>query len=409
VPERPSIYLDHQSASPLRPEVFDAMRPFLQEGYGNPGGLHRRGRRVREAIEKARAQAAAFLGAENPESIIFTSSGTEAANLALRGVVEWLDEREEPGSFLTSAIEHPSVLACARWAHFREWQVEEIGVDGDGRLNLGRLRSSIEHADDDHMVLAIQLANPDIGTLQPVAEISRNRGNGESALFCDATAATGWHPINVKELGVDLLTAVAHRIGGPQGVGVLYRDPSTPLAPQILGGSQEHGLRAGTENVAGIFGTGVALELAAKELDGRISNARRLQTMLWEGLKEHVPRLRLIGPEPGPERLPNQLNLSAEGVEGEALALALDVQGIQVHAGASCVAKHLKVPPVLAAIGVEPKLAQGSVTFSLGPENTEEEIRTVLEVVPKVVARLRSMSPSGGGAPGGVTLPPRAE
>lgn len=419
---RASVYLDHQSAGPLRPEALEAMRPFLTEQWGNPSGLHRRAHRAREALARARAQAAAFLGAQ-ADDIIFTSSGTEAANLALRGAAEAMENalgepfrsaigsgREHVGTIITTRAEHPAVLAGTEWLGRRGWQAELIGVDNVGRIDGAGFAASIKQLEAGTPLLAaLQLANHDIGTRQPVRESAALVHEANGVLFCDATAAAGWMPIDVASLGADLLSISPQRLGGPKGVGVLYRRPGTRLAAQTLGGNQEQGLRGGTENLPGIVGAGVALELAARELEERIAHAAQLQQMLWDGLREKVTGLHLNGPEPGPERLPNQLNLSVEGLEGEALLLALDAQGVQVHAGASCVAKQLKVPPVLAAIGLEPRLAQGSVTLSLGPENTEKEIRRVLEVFPKVVTRLRAMSPARGGPPTGVTMPNAAK
>lgn len=396
----PPVYLDHQSASALRPEALEAMRPFLTEQWGNASSLHRRGQKARQALQRAREQVAAFLNAKNAEDIIFTANGTEAANLAIRGAALAMEQRESPGDFVTSAIEHPSILKNGDWLEKRGWKKTILPVD-----SLGRVEPVSLTPQPGPLLAALQVANPDVGTLQPTAELISQTHAQQGVVFCDATAAAGWMPIDVQSLEADLLSISPHRIGGPVGVGILFQSPGVGLEPQILGGEQEHGQRAGTENLPAIIGAGVALELAAQEQEQRIAHVARLQKMLWEGLRERIPDLHLNGPEPGSDRLPNQLNLSPAGLEGEAILLALDLAGVQVHAGAGCVSKQLKVPPVLAAIGVEPKLAQASVTLSLGPDNTEEEIQRVLEVFPKVVARLRAMSPSRGGAPVRVAKP----
>lgn len=405
----PPVYLDHQSASPLRPEVREAMLPYLDGQWGNPSSLHRRGQKARQALRHAREQAAAFLNAKDADDIIFTASGTEAANLALMGAAIGDPKADDqPGSILTSATEHPAVLACAQRLAARGWQHIVTPMDREGRLDLkgdpfGEIYQALE--DGIPLLAALHLANHDVGTLQPVEDFAGLIHGHIGVVFCDATAAAGWRPIDVRALDADLLSVSPQRIGGPVGVGVLYRQPGVQLTPQMVGGQQEGGLRGGTENLPAIVGAGVALELAGRELEQRVAHVARLQTMLLNGLRERVPDLHLNGPEPGPERLPNQLNLSVAGLEGEALLLALDVAGVQIHAGASCVSKQLRTPPVLAAIGLEPGLARASVTLSLGPENTEEEIHRVLEVFPKVTARLRAMSPSRGGPPVRVAKP----
>lgn len=402
----PPVYLDHQNASPLRPEAFEAMRPFLTDQWGSASSLHRRGQKARQALQRAREQIATFLNAKNSEDILFTANGTEAANLAIRGAAETLERRESPGDFVTSAVEHPAILKNADWLEQRGWEKTILPVNADGCIDEEALAKKLVNLRADKpFFAAFQLANLDIGTIQPIRRLYDRMFGGDGYHYYDATAATGWLPIDVQALDVDLLSLSPQRIGGPVGVGILYVEPRTKLTPQILGGEQEHGLRGGTENLPAIVGAGVALELAAQEHEQRIAHVSKLQKVLWEGLRERVPDLHLNGPEPGPDRLPNQLNLSPVGLEGEAILLALDLAGVQVHAGAGCVSKQLKVPPVLAAIGLESKLAQASVTLSLGAENTEEEIQRVLEAFPKVVARLRAMSPNRGGAPVRVAKP----
>jgi cysteine desulfurase len=385
----PDICLDHQSATPLRPEVFEAMRPFLTgDGFGNPSSLHQHGLRARDAIAKAREQVAAFVGAESPEDILFTSDGSESINLAVKGVA-WANQRRGR-HLVASATEHPAVLESIAFLEKQGFASSLVSVDGEGRLGV----ESFDEALTDETVLAcVHQANHDIGTIQPLEALAAICADRGVPLLLDAEAAAGWLPLQAARPGIGLLSFSPHRFGGPKGVGVLYRHRRTRLTNLIHGGIQEGGFRAGTENVAAIVGAGAACELVGPAVRARAEQAARLQRRLWEGIQARVPYVKLNGPPPGPARLGASLNVSFEFVEGEGLLLILDTQGIAVASGTSCVSKALKVSHVLKAIGADHTLAQGSVLFSLADSNTDAEIDTVLDVLPKVVEKLRGLSP----------------
>ena len=385
----PNIYLDHQAATPLRPEVFQAMEPFLVgDGFGNPSSLHQHGLRVRDALARAREQVATFLNAESPEEILFTSDGTESANLATKGVA-WASQKRGR-HLLTSAIEHPAVMESIDFLEKQGFESTRLPVDREGRINSASVAEALKN---ETILACVHHANYDVGTVQPIAEIAEACAVRGVPLFVDGESSAGWMALDVQGIGCALASFSPHKFGGPKGVGVLYRHRRARLASLIHGGVQEGGWRAGVENVAGIIGAGVACEVAGRNLRQRAENAGRLQRRLWDGLKARVPFIKLNGPEPGPGRVCASLNISFEFVEGEGLLLMLDTRGIAVASGTSCVSKALKVSPVLQAIGSDYALGQGSVLFSLGESNTETEIDTVLEVVPRTVERLRDLSP----------------
>lgn len=389
MPAPPDIYLDHQSATPLRPEVLAAMQPFLAgPDFGNPAALHQHGLRVRDALDRAREQVAAFVGAASAEEILFTSDGTESNNLAVKGVA-WASQRRG-NHLVTSAIEHPSILESVGFLEQQGFVATRVPVNRDGLIDPDGFAAALT---DQTVIGCVHLANHDVGAIQPVAQISERAGARGVPLLVDAEAAAGWLPLKVRALGASLLSFSPHRLGGPKGVGVLYRHRRARLTSLIHGGNQEGGWRAGIEPVAGIVGAGVACELAGRELDRRAERASRLQRRLWDGLRERVPYVRLNGPEPGPHRVSASLNVSFEFVEGEGLMLMLDTQGIAVASGTTCVSKALKVSPVLQAMGVDHALAQGSVLFSFGEASTEAEVERLLEVLPKTVTKLRGLSP----------------
>jgi cysteine desulfurase len=389
MPEQLGIYLDHQSATPLRPEVFAAMRPFLDgPTYGNPSSLHEQGLRARDALAQAREQVAKFVGAESPEEILFTSDGTESINLAIKGVA-W-GSRRPGGHFVASAVEHPAVLESIGFLEKQGFTASRVGVDACGRIDPAAWAESMT---EQTILACVHHANYDIGTVQPVARLAAAAAERRVPLLVDAETSAGWLPLNVAEMGAALLAFSPHKLGGPKGVGVLYRHRRARLASLIHGGIQEGGWRAGIENVAGIVGAGLACELAGKRMAESARRVARCQQRLWEGLRTQVPYVRLNGPEPGPERVCASLNLSFEFVEGEGLMLMLDTQGIAVASGTTCVSKALKISPVLKAIGVDHTLAQGSVLFSLSDATTEAEIDAVIALLPRIVTKLRGMSP----------------
>jgi len=383
------VYLDHQAATPLLPEVLEAMRPYFSDAYGSASSIHQHGLRARDALARAREQIAAFVNAESPEEIIFTSDGTEAANLAVKGTA-WASQRRGR-HLVTSEIEHPAVLGSVEFLESQQFTSTRIKVDSEGFIQPEPLRSALT---DQTVLLALHHANHDVGTIQRVPELAALAAERGAAFYVDAEASAGWLPIDVRAMGVDLLSFSPHRFYGPKGVGVLYRQRRARLTSLIHGGVQEGGRRAGTENIPAIVGAGVAAEIAQREQSHRMAHTTRLQARLWEGLQAAVPYLKLNGPPPGPRRLSTQLNLSAEFVEGEGLLLLLDTRGVAIASGMSCVSKALKVSPVLSAIGLDHSLGQAAVLLSLGQNTTEADVDYVLEVFPAAVAKLRGMSPT---------------
>jgi len=383
------VYLDHQSATPVLPEVFEAMRPFFSEAFGNPSSLHQQGVRAREAVALARGQVAALIGAESPEDIIFTSDGTESANLAVKGSAYASERRGN--HIVLSATEHPSVLHSVEFLEKHGFTATRVKVDGEGMIDPDDVRAAIT---DKTILIAVHLANHDIGTIEPVREIGEIAGKEGIAFYVDADAAAGWMPIDARELGANLLSFSPHRFYGPKGVGVLYRNRRARLVSLLQGGAQESGWRAGVENVPGIVGAGVAAEIARRDGAKWNAHCRLLQERLWQGLKARIPRLRLNGPEPGERRAPTNLNISAEFIEGESQVLLCDMQGIALTGATGCVSRALKISHVLSAIGLTPALAQAAVIMSPGKDNTVNEIDYVIDKFAGIVGKLRGMSPA---------------
>jgi cysteine desulfurase len=382
------VYLDHLSGTPPLPEVVAAMRPYFEEHFGNPSALHQLGLRAREALAQARQQVAAFIHAESPDEIIFTSGGTEALNLAIKGVAFAAPRRGN--HFVVSAIEHPAVLNSVEFLQQQGFQCTQVRVDSEGGVDPGDVRAAIR---GETILIAVHYANHDLGTVQPVREISALAAERGIPLLVDATVSGGWLPVDVQRLGASLLALSPHRFYGPKGVGVLYRHRRARLASLIHGGGQESGRRSGTENVPAIVGAGVAAAAAQRELSARVAHTTRLQAELWAGLQRRIACLRLNGPPPGPKRLSTNLNFSSEFIEGEAQMLRLDLQGIAVASGSSCLGKAGRVSHVLAAIGLDRRLAQGALLVSLGKDNTREEMDYFVETFAEVVEKLRGLSP----------------
>jgi len=382
------VYLDSQSATPVLPEALEAMRPFFAEEFGSASSLHHYGVHARDALARAREQAAALVNAESPEEIIFTSDGTESSNLAVKGVA-WANQRR--GNHIVSgATEHPSVLNSIAFLEGQGIRCSRIGTNAEGIIDPQQIRAALT---DQTILVAVHHANHDIGAIQPIREIGEIAGERGIDFYVDADASAGWLPVDVRQLGATLLSFSPHRLCGPKGVGVLYRNRRARITPLLHGGEQESGRRAGVENIPAIVGAGVACEAAAREWRQRSAHVSELQRQFWNGLKACVPHIRLNGPEPGPLRAPANLNVSFESIEGEGLALLCDMNGIAIGAGTACVSKALRISPALSAIGLDATWAQGAVIFSLGKDNTAEEIDYVLGVLPKLAARLRSLSP----------------
>lgn len=383
------VYLDHQAATPVLPEVFEAMRPYFTEAFGSASSIHQHGLRARDVLANAREQTARLINASFPEEIIFTSGGTESANLAIKGVA-YANQRRG-NHLVVSATEHPSVLNSIESLAQQGFTVTRVPVDAEGFVEPAAIRAAIT---EQTILIAVHHANHELGTIEPIREIGALAGERGIAFFVDATATGGWLPIDVQAMGASLLSLSPHRFYGPKGVGVLYRHRRARLVGVQHGGDQEGGRRAGTENIPAIVGAGFAAEIAARELPKRMAHTARLQTQLWDAITKNIEFIRLNGPLPGARRMPTNLNVSFEFVEGEGLALMLDMNGIAVASGPACVTKSLKISPTLTAIGLPIELAKGNLLFSLGQENTTEDIDCAAYALAKAVAKLRGMSPS---------------
>jgi len=388
-----SIYLDHNATTPVRPEVLEAMLPFFGLDYGNASSIHAFGRRARRALEEARVKVAAAIGAE-PAEIIFTGGGSEADNLAIKGSV-W-NSQSRGKHIITTAIEHHAVLHACEYLEKNGFKVSYLPVDETGLVDPDRVKEAIKK---ETILITVMTANNEVGTIEPVEEIadlSRERG----ILFhTDAIQALGKIKLDVKNLKADLLALSAHKVYGPKGVGALYVREGTGLHSLIHGGEHEMGLRAGTENIAGIAGFGKAAELAVGDLKTYGKKVAPLRDHLEEEIEKRLDSVYFNGNRKN--RLPNTLNLSFEYVEGEAIVLGLDARGIAVSTGSACSSGSRQPSHVLKAMGVSPLLAQSAIRFSLGPENTEEEIGRTAEATAAVVKRLRRMSPLYPGKFGG--------
>ncbi len=382
------VFLDHQSSTPVLPEVFDAMKPFFMEAFGNPSSLHQHGLRVRDAMKKARQQMAALINADSEEEIFFTSDGTESSNLAIKGVA-YANERKGK-HLVVSATEHPSVMQSVEFLEKQGWTCTRVSVDPEGLINLEELKAAIT---PQTVLVAVHHVNHDIGTIEPIVEVGRICAEKNVPLYVDCEASAGWLPVDVKQFGAALVSFSPHRFYGPKGVGVLYRNKKARIVSIMHGGVQEGGRRAGTENVPAIVGGGVAAEIALREMPTRIEHTATLQKRLWDGLKTNIKFIKLNGPEPGPMRVSTNLNLSTEFIEGEGQLLLCDMSGIAVASGSSCVSKSLKISHVLGAIGLDHALAQGNIIMSLGKGNTADDIDYVVEAFGKIVVKLRGMSP----------------
>lgn len=380
------IYLDHNATTPLREEVVEALRPFLGEAFGNPSSLHGYGRRVREAVEEARGRVARAIGAD-PSEVIFTSGGTEANNMALFGVVNSVrDQRRR--KVLVSSIEHPSVLEAAKALRRKGWDVHFLPVTPEGRVDLERAEGLI---DDRTLLVSVMLANNETGVLQPVKEIAEICRAHGVLVHCDAVQAFGKVEVRVDDLGVDLLSLSGHKVYAPKRVGALYCRKGVKIAPLFYGGHQERGVRPGTENVLGIVGLGVASEAALRDLEAGVGERiGALRDLLEALILERIPFVIVNGSGP---RVPNTTNVSFAFVEGEALTLLLSQEGIAVSTGSACSSGSLEPSHVLVAMGLPYELAQGAIRFSLGKDNTREEILRTVEVLQEKVEKLRELSP----------------
>jgi cysteine desulfurase len=380
------VYLDHSATSPVLPEVREAMLPYLGEFFGNPSSMHEWGDPPREAIDKAREQVAGLIGAADPEEIIFTSSGTESNNFAVKGLAA--AQQAKGRHIIISGIEHFSIMNPAKSLEKSGYEVTVLPVDNQGRVDPDQVKASIR---PDTILVSIMLANGEVGTIEPIQEISRITRERKITFHTDAVAACGTMPVNVKELGVDALSLAGNQFYGPKGSGALWVKRGVRIIPFLEGGIQEGGRRAGTENVPAIAGMGKAAELASIDLPNRLNKLTIMRDRLLKELPAKIGHMIVTGhPE---KRLPGLASFCVEFIEGESMLMMLSSKGIAVSSGSSCTSKALKASHVLTAMGLSMEIAQGSILFTLGIENNPEDMDYVIEVMPPIVQRLREMSP----------------
>ena len=384
-----SIYLDYNSTTPVDPRVLAAMLPYLAENFGNANSIHSSGQRARAAVDAARQAVAELLGAKAAE-IVFTCGGTEADNLAIFGIVNPCDQPRK--HVVTTAIEHHAVLNTAQALEKQGVDVTYVPVSREGIVDPGDIREAIR---PETVLLSVMLANNEIGTIQPIEEIGRIAAEEDVYFHCDAVQAAGKMAIDVRKLGVDLLSISGHKLYAPKGVGALFVKAGTELGPMFFGGHHERDRRPGTENVPGIVGLGKAAQLAMENLDADAARLAALRDRFENALLT-LPGVRVNGSVR--ERAPNTSNLSFDAAGGEALVIALDLQGVMCSSGAACSSGAVEPSHVLTAIGLTPDQARSSLRFSLGRPTTEQEIDEAIRIIPPVVERLRALSPLHVGA-----------
>ena len=379
------VYLDNSATTPVLPEVRNAMLPFLTEAFGNPSCLHEWGDVPRDAMEKARGQVAELIGA-NPEEIIFTGSGTESNNFAIKGLA--MAQQKKGKHVVVSAIEHFSVLNSAKTLEKWGFEYSTVPVDKYGTVNPDDVRKAIR---GDTILVSIMHANGEVGTIEPIKEIAKITKEKDIPFHTDAVAAVGNIPVNVRELGVDTLSLAANMFYGPKGIAALWVKKGTRILPLLDGGIQEGGRRAGTENVAGIAGLGQAAEMARLQMSSRIAQLTQVRDYLIKELPAKISHVVVTGhPQ---NRLPGHASFCIEFIEGESMLMLLNAKGVGVTSGSACTSRALQASHVLLAMGLPHEIAQGSLLFGLGIDNTKEDVDYVLEVLPSIVDRLRQMSP----------------
>jgi cysteine desulfurase len=379
------VYLDSNATTPMRPEVSAAMIPVFSGDYGNPSSIHWFGQQAKSLVDDARQQVARLIHAEPPE-IVFVSGGTEADNLAIRGIAE--AQKAKGRHIITSRIEHHAVLHTCRDLEKQGWDVTWLDVSSDGLVNPDDVRHAIR---PDTVLITIMHANNEIGSIQPIEEIGTIAEEADVYFHSDGVQAAGKIPVDVRKLKVDLYSISGHKIHGPKGIGALYVRRGTTLKTLMTGGGHERNRRSGTENVAGIVGFGQAARLAREGLEIETAHMRQLRDRLESGLKARIPSIH-INAESAP-RLPNTSNIMVDFAEGEGLVISLDLKGVAVSTGSACSSGSLEPSHVLIAIGKSPDEAHGSLRFSLNAMNTSEDVDYVLEVLPGIVERLRELSP----------------
>ncbi|HZS76957.1 MAG TPA: cysteine desulfurase NifS [Ktedonobacteraceae bacterium] len=378
-----TIYLDHAATTPLDSRVLEVMIPYFTTEFGNASSIYTLGRHAMQAIDSAREQVAEIIGSR-PTEITFTGGGSESDNLAIKGVAFASQKRGK--HIITSPIEHHAVLHTCQYLERFGFRITYVSVDNYGRVNPDDVARAIT---DETVLVSIMYANNEVGTIEPIAEIGHVCRERKIPFHVDAVQAGGALPIDVGELNVDLLSLSAHKFYGPKGVGILYTRQGVRILPQLQGGSQERGRRAGTENVAGIVGAATALRLAYEELPEVTPRIIKLRDRLIEGVLEAVPGSQLTGHPT--ERLPNNASFVFEGIEGESILLSLDLRGIAASTGSACTSGSVDPSHVLLAMHYPPELAHGSLRLTLGKDNSEEDVETVLNVLPGIVEKLRGL------------------
>lgn len=381
--------MDHAATTSTDVEVFEAMKPFFTQKYGNPNSIHSFGQEAREAVEEAREKIARLIGA-NPSEIVFTAGGTEADNYAIKGIA-WANQKKG-NHIITSQIEHHAVLHSCQFLEKHGFKVTYLKVDKYGLIDPEDVKKAIT---DQTILVTIMHANNEIGTIEPIKEIGKIVKKAGIYFHTDSVQTTGHIPIEVNDLGVDMLSISGHKLYGPKGVGALYLRKGTKIVNLIDGGAQEKNRRAGTENVTGMVGLGKAVELAEKRLaGGEVDKVVKLRDKLITGIMDQIENVRLNGHST--KRLPGNVNICFEFIEGESMLLNLDIKGVAASSGSACTSGSLEPSHVLLAIGLPPEIAHGSLRLTLGKDNTEEDIDYVIDILPKIIEKLRALSPFKG-------------
>ncbi len=384
------VYFDNNATTPILDEVFDSMLPYLKEEWGNPSSIHWAGRCPKKGLDEAREKVAAFLNC-SPVEIIFTSSGSESDNLAIKGVAN--SKKKKGNHIITTSVEHPAVLKTCKYLEKEGFEVTYLSVDSKGMIDLNELKESIT---EKTILITIMYANNETGVIFPIDKIGDIAKQHKITFHTDAVQAAGKMPLDTRTLNVDLLTISGHKLYAPKGVGALFVRRGTRLVPIIHGGHHERNRRGGTENVAGIVALGTACEVAARDMDKEVARLKEMTERLEKGVIDTIPNVQVNGG--GSPRLPNTTNISFEFIEGESILLGLDMHSIAASSGSACTSGSLEPTHVLLAMGNTAELSHGSIRFSLGRTNTMKEIELLLEVLPPIVERMRSMSPLYAGS-----------
>jgi cysteine desulfurase len=377
------IYFDHAATTATDPKIAKVMLEYMTSEFGNPSSIHYFGRKTRRAVAESRENVAALIGAE-PEEVFFTSGGSESDNFALKGIA--FANKGQGNHIITTSIEHHAVLHTCEWLEKKGFKVTYLPVDADGKVDIAAIKAAVT---DKTILISVMFANNEVGTIEPIAEIGAFARQAGIYFHTDAVQAVGHTEINVKKLNIDLLSLSGHKLYGPKGMGALYIRRGVKIEPVQHGGVQERGMRAGTENVPGIVGLGLAARKAMAELVEENNRLTRLRDKLIYAIEAEIPAVKLNGHRQ--DRLPGNVNFSFSGIDGEPLLLNLDMQGIAASSGSACMAGSVEPSHVLLAMGLAPELAQSSLRLTLGRENTDDNIDTLLEILPKIVKKIRSL------------------